>query len=149
MPDELSQAVQNLLLAERSGVLCTNSTSRRGYPFGSLTPYALDAKHRPVLLMSSMGVHAGNLKADPRASLFIAEGSGTGGALSQGRVNLMGRVVELPEDELAEARAAYLAAHPEALEWVDFGDFAFYRLEVETAYYVGGFGVMGWTTPSA
>jgi hypothetical protein len=44
-------------------------------------------------------------------------------------------------------RARYLTRHPDAAGWVDFGDFAFWRLDVEEVYMVGGFGVMGWVTP--
>jgi heme iron utilization protein len=32
--------------------------------------------------------------------------------------------------------------------WVDFEDFAFYRMDVVDVYYVGGFGVMGWISAS-
>ena len=37
-------------------------------------------------------------------------------------------------------------ATPQSEMWVDFGDFAFYRMEIAEPYYVGGFGVMGWVT---
>ena len=33
----------------------------------------------------------------------------------------------------AGAREAYLARHPNAVHWVDYGDFAFWRLDVEEA----------------
>ncbi len=50
----------------------------------------------------------------------------------------------MPAAEVATARAAYLARHPNASGWVDFGDFAFWRLEVLDIYWVGGFGAMDW-----
>jgi putative heme iron utilization protein len=28
--------------------------------------------------------------------------------------------------------------------WQDYSDFTYYRLEVNTVYFIGGFGVMGW-----
>ena len=31
-----------------------------------------------------------------------------------------------------------------ARAWVDFDDFAFYRMDVVDLYYVAGFGAMGW-----
>ena len=40
----------------------------------------------------------------------------------------------------------YLKRHPQSEMWVDFGDFAFYRMDIAEPYYVGGFGVMGWVT---
>jgi putative heme iron utilization protein len=43
-----------------------------------------------------------------------------------------------------EVRETYLTRHENARYWQDFADFAYYRLEVAAAYYIGGFGVMGW-----
>ncbi len=56
----------------------------------------------------------------------------------------MGRATAIPEDDLAAARAIYLATHENSRYWVDFADFGFFRLELVDIYYVGGFGVMGW-----
>jgi hypothetical protein len=38
------------------------------------------------------------------------------------------------------ARRRFLARHPEAALYVDFPDFGFWRLRVEGAHYIGGFG---------
>jgi heme iron utilization protein len=144
MADELTRKARELVAAQRSGVLCTNSTHKAGFAFGSLTPYAVDGAGRPIFLISDMGVHTGNLQADPRATLFVNAPAENGDPLANARVNVFGRVVRLKGGEAEEARSGYLTAHPEAQEWADFGDFAFYRLEPEDAYYIGGFGVMGW-----
>jgi putative heme iron utilization protein len=58
----------------------------------------------------------------------------------------MGTVTPVPQEERAPVRAGYLARHADASFWVDFGDFAFYRMEVMDTYFVGGFGVMGWVS---
>ena len=42
------------------------------------------------------------------------------------------------------ARDRYLAANPAAAYYIDFGDFTFYRLDVESIRYVGGYGRMSW-----
>jgi hypothetical protein len=60
------------------------------------------------------------------------------------RATLMGDIHPVPDADLAEARAAYLAKHPEAEQWVDFGDFTILRMEVKDLYFIGGFGSMGW-----
>jgi putative heme iron utilization protein len=44
---------------------------------------------------------------------------------------------EVTED--AAARAGFLTAHPYAAMYADFGDFAFWRVELTAAHYVGGF----------
>ena len=62
--------------------------------------------------------------------------------VSGARVNLFGEVRRF--EASPEMREAYLTRHPEARQWVEFGDFAFYRMEVANVYYVGGFGEMGW-----
>jgi hypothetical protein len=63
-------------------------------------------------------------------------------------VTLVGNVQRIPESEVAEARALYLARYANSKYWVDFEDFSFYRMEVVDVYYVGGFGVMGWVSAS-
>jgi hypothetical protein len=56
----------------------------------------------------------------------------------------MGRAQRLPAADRAAAREAYLARHPNAAHWVDYGDFAFWRLDLTDVYFVGGFGAMDW-----
>ena len=56
----------------------------------------------------------------------------------------MGDARPCPESERADARASYLARHENARYWVDFDDFAFWRLDVTDVYFVGGFAAMDW-----
>ena len=58
----------------------------------------------------------------------------------------MGRAARVPGPEREAAREAYLARHPKATFWVDFEDFAFWRLGVTDVYFVGGFAAMDWVT---
>jgi putative heme iron utilization protein len=107
-------------------------------------PYGLDAQGRPIFLISAMAMHTQNVRTDPRASLLVTQPGWTGDPLAGARVTVMGNAAELPAAEVEQARAAYLARYGDAASWVDFDDFAFYRLEVADVYYVGGFGAMGW-----
>jgi putative heme iron utilization protein len=104
-----------------------------------------------------MAMHTQNLKGDPRASLFVSQAAPDGDVLGAARVTLVGNVAQLTDEsggksngessgEKAEIRELYLKAHPNSRYWVDFNDFAFFRLEPVDIYYVGGFGVMGWVT---
>jgi hypothetical protein len=43
-------------------------------------------------------------------------------------------------------RETFLAHQPTASYYVDFSDFAFYRLEPTALRYVGGFGRMSWVS---
>ncbi len=142
-PEEPTHAERlKTLMATRSvGTLSTVSAKVAGYPFGSLMPYALDAVGRPVFLVSTMAMHTQNLKRDGRASLFVEQPSADGDALGAARGTLVGDVAPVPSEEVREL---YLARHENSRYWVDFADFGFFRMEPVDAYYVGGFGVMGW-----
>jgi heme iron utilization protein len=147
---EPTHAERSRTLLHLSSVATLSTLSRKqpGFPFGSLMPYALDAAGRPLFLISTMAMHTQNLKADPRASLFVTQPAPDGDVLGAARVTLVGNVLQLPDVEKSEARELYLKAHPNSQYWVDFTDFAFFRLEPIDIYYVGGFGVMGWVTAS-
>ena len=138
------ERARTLVARGRTGMLATLSRRRPGHPFASVMPYALDASGRPLMLISALAMHTRNLEDDPRASLLVVEASGAEDPLAVGRVTLMGEVRRVPPGEVPLVRAAYLARHANASSWVDFEDFAFWRLEVLDVYWVGGFGAMDW-----
>jgi heme oxygenase (biliverdin-IX-beta and delta-forming) len=127
----------------RTATLATVSRKHPGHPFASVMPYALDARGRPLMLISSMAMHTQNLMADGRASLLVTQTT-AGDPLAAGRMTLMGDASRVPESEIGGARATYLEWHASAAYWVDFEDFAFWRLEPTDLYFVGGFGAMDW-----
>jgi heme oxygenase (biliverdin-IX-beta and delta-forming) len=130
----------------RVASLSTLSRKQPGFPFGSVMPYALDARANPIFLISTMAMHTQNIQADPRASLLVTQPDAEGDPLGSSRLTLLGNVALVPAAEIAQGRELYLARHANSKYWVDFEDFAFYRMEVVDVYYVGGFGVMGWVT---
>lgn len=137
-----------MLFLNQVGILSTHSKKCQGFPFGSTMPYALDDAERPLFLISSMAMHTQNLKAAPNVSLFVTTPEAQNDPLGAGRITLMGTAEPVPEDELASARASYLARHENASYYVDFADFSFWRLQPTALYFVGGFGVMGWVEVS-
>ena len=95
-------AVRSLLEAESLGLLSTTSVHRAGYPYGSLTPFALSARGAPLLLLSSLAAHTKNLLADPRACLFVGNRTAAEDPLAGARVSLLGRAARIaPPDEPA------------------------------------------------
>ena len=104
--------------------------------FGAL---ATEIDGAPVLLASDLSAHTEALKADPRCSLLAGE-PGKGDPLAHPRVTLFAVAERLPRDEDADARRRFLARHPKAALYADFGDFAFWRLRPERADFNGGFG---------
>jgi hypothetical protein len=137
----------------RVGSLSTLSRKQPGFPFGSVMPYGLDGRGRPIFLISTMAMHTQNLQADSRASLLVTQPSSTqadagGDPLGASRVTVIGNVLTIPEPEVPDARQLYLERYANSKYWVDFEDFSFYRMDVLDVYYVGGFGVMGWVAAS-
>jgi putative heme iron utilization protein len=139
-----AEQARTLVHLGRAGTLGTLSRRHPGHPFVSVMPYAPDERGRPLLLISTLAMHTQNLAADPRASLLVAQPGDDPLALA--RLTLMGDAGRLAAGERPAAREAYLARHPNAIHWVDFDDFAFWRLEVADVYFVGGFGAMDWLT---
>jgi len=143
-----SERARTLVHLGRIGSLSTLSRKQPGFPFGSVMPYGLDQRGRPIFLISTMAMHTQNLQADARASLLVTQADGDGDPLGASRVTLVGNVHTIPVPEIADARTLYLERYANSKYWVDFEDFAFYRMDVIDVYYVGGFGVMGWTKAS-
>jgi putative heme iron utilization protein len=68
----------------------------------------------------------------------------SGDPLGAARVTLMGLTTKVDKEEAVQIRERYLARHANAAYWVDFNDFAFFRMAIADVYFVGGFGSMGW-----
>lgn len=141
-----AERVRTLVSLASVATLATMSRKHTGFPFGSLMPYALDSEGRPLFLISNMAMHTQNLKADPQASLFVAQSAADGDPLGAARATLVGLAKPVPESEVASARKQYLSRHENSRSWVDFADFGFFRLQPIDIYFVGGFGVMGWVS---
>ena len=139
-----AERARTLVHLERQGSLATLSRKQPGWPFGSVMPYALDNQGRPIFLISTMAMHTQNLLGDQRASLLVTPSMISGDPLGAARVTLMGSVTKIPKEDVARVRELYLARHANASYWVDFNDFAFFRMAIVDIYFVGGFGSMGW-----
>ena len=111
--------------------------SGSSYPYASLITTATEASGAPIFLISGLAQHTKNLAENPRASILF-DGTGAAGDPLQGaRVTLWGRAEKVVDEAV---RRRFLARHPEAAFYADFPDFAFWRLRVEGAHYIGGFG---------
>jgi hypothetical protein len=141
-----AERARTLVHLGRVGSLSTISRKHPGWPFGSVMPYGLDEEGSPCFLISTMAMHTQNLTDEPRASLLVTQPESDEDPLGAGRVTLMGRATMVPEAQLKSIRERYLARYENASYWVDFDDFAFYRMMIEDLYFVGGFGAMGWVS---
>jgi hypothetical protein len=129
------QAAKMLLREARSGALASLMPPN-GDPYCSLVNVATGADGSPLLLLSKLALHTKNILADNRVSLMLDERK-EGDPLEGARVMLMGTIA--PASEIS-ARQAYLRRHPEAEQFAGFADFAIYRIAVEKAHLVAGFG---------
>src|SRR3954467_666181 len=146
-PREPSHAerCRTLVASGTRGALSTLAADPAGYPYGSVASYGLDDRGNPLFFVSLMAEHTQNAIRDPRASLLVTEPVPDGAdPLASGRVTLLGQLAGVPEAERPMARDRYLAGNPTAAYYIDFGDFVFYRLHVESIRYVGGYGRMSW-----
>ena len=125
---------KQLLRTIRAGALATLD-GNSGFPFASLVTVATDQDGSPLLLMSRLAAHTGNLDRDPRASILLAQG-GKGDPLAHPRLTVLGRLARTDEPRV---RARFLARHPKAQLYAGFADFAFWRMELTGAHLNGGF----------
>jgi hypothetical protein len=137
-----AERARTLVQSVTTGTLCTLAQEPPGHPYGSFVTFAMEGS-RPVFFVSELAEHTKNLRRDPRASLLVAE-SKEGDPLANGRVTLLGTCREVPDAEREGTKEAYLAAHPNASYYVDYADFRFWRLDVESVRYIGGYGRMSW-----
>jgi putative heme iron utilization protein len=128
-------AAKKLLREGRSGALASLLPGS-GDPYCSLVNIATESSGAPLLLLSTLALHTKNMLADNRVSLMLDERK-DGDPLEGARVMLMGTAAATDDPA---ARTAYLRRHPEAEMFADFGDFAFYRMEIKRAHLVAGFG---------
>lgn len=112
-----------------------------GSPYASLVLVAEAKDGAPVLLISDLAEHAKNLQRDPRGALLVDGTLGLADPLTGPRVTLMGRLAKHPDPTL---KARFVARHPSAATYAGFGDFAAWRMAVERAHLVEGFGRIFW-----
>lgn len=142
--DDAKSAAHDLLAAESVGVLSTISVHRPGYPYGSVTPYALSGAGAPLFLFSRLAAHTANLRADPRAGLFVGDGAAAEDPIAGARVSLLGRVAPVAPGDADDGRARYLARWPRAADYFALGDFSLWRFDIEEARLIAGFGEIRW-----
>jgi heme iron utilization protein len=143
-----SQAPLALLHQVSEGALATHAREPHGYPYPTALPFALTARHAPMLLISRLAEHTRNLEADPRAG-FLVTHSASGGVLEGQRLTLLGTFAPASADQHDDLARRYLRYHPAAARYLDLGDFAFWVMSIERMRFIGGFGAMGWIDGSA
>ncbi|MGI9450426.1 MAG: HugZ family protein [Geminicoccaceae bacterium] len=130
-----------LLRSVQLGALATVMRDSGGAPYASLVSVATDHDGAPILLISDLADHTKNIREDNRVSLLLNGSEGLADPLAGARLTVQGTLARQDDQEL---RRRYLARHPKASFYADFKDFGFYRLDVEKAHLVAGFGRIHW-----
>ena len=139
----IAPEARELLLSEYQGVLATQSRVLPGYPFGSVTPYCLDENGQPVILISSLAQHTRNIDKDSKVSLTLTQ-SNVDDAQTGARLTWVGDAYKIEDDGAIAER--YYRFFPQSEDYHKTHNFAFYRINIVRARYIGGFGRIHWVS---
>lgn len=142
MTDDVPRAVRDLIRSlDQASLACLMSDETGARPYASLVLVAVDHDLSPILLLSDLAEHSKAIAADPRVSLLFDGTRGLDQPLTGSRLSIVGRA-QASQDERLKRR--YLARHPDAVNYAAFSDFRFYRVVIERAHLVAGFGRIRW-----
>jgi putative heme iron utilization protein len=133
---------RRLLRSRDRGAL---ATSLRGAPYASLVLVATDLDASPLLLLSDLAQHSRNIAFEPRVSLLLDATEGHPDPLAGPRLTVLGRAEAVDDRRLL---ARFTARHPSASLYAGFADFRLYRVAVDRAHLVAGFGRIEWIEAS-
>lgn len=147
-------AARRLMADSDRGALATalrgeKGRDQDGWPYASFVLLAWDDGLEPLMFLSGLAEHTRNFLADPRASLMIQAkdaDSRPQGPLSAERLTLAGRVAAIDD---AALRERFFVRHPSTRRLGELGDFRLYRLEIERAHLIAGFGRARWLDRAA
>jgi putative heme iron utilization protein len=133
-PDEAATlaAAAGLARAARSGSL---ATVQDGQPNAALVTHAFGADGAPLLLLSSLAVHTRHLLQNPACCLLLTGSPTSDNPQTTPRLALSGTAAMVAPEQAAE----FLITHPYAAGYATFTDFAYWRISLTQAQYIGGF----------
>ncbi len=140
--EQPGQTVRQLMRrAGRAALATALARDSSAWPYASLVLVTLDHDASPILLLSDLADHTRNIAADPRVALLFDGTAGWRDPLAGARACVLGRVEPAPSTHLL---GRYIARHPGAEAYAGFTDFKLYRVTVERAHLVAGFGRIHW-----
>lgn len=147
-------AARRLMADSDRGALATalcgdKGRGDEGWPYASFVLLAWDDALAPLMFLSGLAEHTRNFLADPRASLMIQAKDAdfrADGPLAAERLTLAGRVAAAED---AALRERFFTRHPSTRRLNELGDFRLYRLEIERAHLIAGFGRARWLDRAA
>jgi putative heme iron utilization protein len=144
-PVDITRAARDLIRGLDRAVLASalpvSPPETAPWPYASLVLVAADHDLSPLLLISNLAEHTRAIARDDRVSLLFDGTAGLAQPLTGPRLSVLGRAAPRPD---ARLKARYLARHPDAALYASFADFQLYRVAIERAHLVGGFGKIHW-----
>jgi putative heme iron utilization protein len=133
MTEDHGFQARQLIRAARAATL---ATQQEGQPFASLVTPATAPDLSVLLWLSTLSEHTRHLQREPRCALLFTGEAETANPQTAPRVTVTG-LAERVED--ARLKARWLARHPYAALYAEFGDFGLWRVVPQGALLVGGF----------
>lgn len=144
-PVDITRAARDLIRGLDRAVLASalpvGGAEPAPWPYASLVLVAADHDLSPILLISSLAEHTRAIARDDRVSLLFDGTAGLAQPLTGPRLSVLGRAAPSSDERL---KGRFLARHPDAALYAAFADFHFYRVAIERAHLVGGFGKIHW-----
>lgn len=110
-----------------------------GTPYVSLVLTACDYDASPLLLVSSLAEHTKNICVNSNVSLLFDGTRDLDAPLTGKRLTIQGQAITT---EKGHHKRRYLARHPEAAQYAEFGDFSLLRIMPHRAHLIAGFGAI-------
>ena len=120
----------------RAAPSATLATQAEGQPFASLVTHAVAPDGALLMWLSTLSQHTRQLMRDPRCALMAQGNPAEANPQTAPRVTVTGRAERIDNTAL---KARWLARHPYAALYADFGDFALWRMVPQGGLLVGGF----------
>lgn len=140
--DEAARSLAcDLLRAARHAALGTIDPDT-GAPYVTRIAFGLDGTGNALTLISDLAAHSRGLRADARASVLVGDPGPRGDPLIHPRLTLQVRARFVGKDDTLQPdlRRIWLSDHPKAQLYVDFADFHFVVLQIQSADLNAGFG---------
>lgn len=129
----------------RAAASATLATQAGGQPFASLVTPAAAPDLSALLWLSTLSEHTRQLQAEPRCALLYtgsapaSDGVADPNPQTVPRVTLTGLAARVEGTAAVALKARWLARHPYAALYAEFGDFSLWRVAVGGGLLVGGF----------
>ncbi len=129
----------------RAAASATLATQAGGQPFASLVTPAAAPDLSALLWLSTLSEHTRQLQAEPRCALLYTgaapapDGVADPNPQTVPRVTLTGLAARVEGDAATTLKTRWLARHPYAALYADFGDFSLWRIAIGNGLLVGGF----------